>query len=327
MTAAVTGASGHIGNNLCRELIKQGFKVKALIHNDKKAVKGLELEIITGSLSDKNDLKKLTENADIVFHLAAIISIQGNSKGILKRVNVEGTKNLIEASLEQGVKRFIHFSSIHALNQYPLNKELNEKNNLVEENAYAYDLSKAEAEKIVLDAEKKGLDAVILNPTSVIGINDYKPSLLGQAFIKIANGKLPALIPGGFDWVDVCDVVRAAVSAIDKGKTGERYLLSGNWHSLEELSSEINKHTKRKNPVKISSLIAKIGIPFIYIYSKIIGTTPLYTNESLNILAKSNKNVSSKKAVKELDYTVKPFPETIKDTFEWYKDKSLIHTE
>ena len=145
MTAAVTGASGHIGNNLCRELIKQGFKVKALIHYDKKAIKELELEIITGSLSDKGILKNLTENVDIVFHLAAIISIQGNSKGILRKVNVEGTKNLIEASSEQGVKRFIHFSSIHALNQYPLNKELNEKNNLVEKNAYAYDLSKAEA--------------------------------------------------------------------------------------------------------------------------------------------------------------------------------------
>ena len=99
---------------------------------------------------------------------------------------------------------------------------LTEENTLADENAYIYDRTKAAGERIILNACKKGLNATILNPTSVIGIHDYKPSFLGEAVLKIATGKLPALIPGGFDLVDVRDIVQGAVSAIDKGKAGER---------------------------------------------------------------------------------------------------------
>ncbi len=324
MTAAVTGANGHIGNNLCRELLKQGYNVKVLIRNDSDALKGLDLELIKGDVTDKESLQKLIEGADVVFHLAAIISINRRQKHLLPAINIEGTRNISEICLENNVKRFIHFSSVHALNQYPLDKPLTEENPLAGNNTYAYDRSKAEAEKIILNACEKGLNAIILNPTSVIGVNDYKPSLLGQAVLKIANGKLPALIPGGFDWVDVRDVVQGSISVIKKGRAGERYLLSGHWRTMKDLSSEINKYTGRKNPIKIPTFSAKIGLPFIRLYGKIKNEAPLYTNESLNILKYSNKNVSHSKAAEELDYTTHPFSETIKDTVEWFKKNGMI---
>jgi len=324
MTAAVTGASGHIGNNLCRELLKQGNKVKALVREDIRALQGLDIEFVKGEVSDKESLRELIKNSDVVFHLAAVISINGIKKDYIHKINVEGTRNVVEICSEQKKIRLIHFSSVHALIQYPLNKSLTEKNPLAGKDAYIYDKTKAEAERIVLSAVKKGLDAVIVNPTSVIGINDFKPSFLGQAVIKIAKGKLPALIPGGFDWVDVRDVAEGAIFAFKTGKTGERYLLSGNWKSLECLAKEINKHTGRKNPIKVSSFIAKIGLPFIYIYSKLTGEIPLYTNESLNILKYSNKNVSSKKAENELGYTPRPFSDTIKDTVKGFMQNNKI---
>jgi len=326
MTAAVTGASGHIGNNLCRELLKEGYKVKALVREDVDALQNFDVEFVKGDISNKESLQKLTKDADVVFHLAAIISITGNSKDILTKINIEGTKNIIEASLKQNVKRFIHFSSVHAISQYPLNKPLTENNSLVGKDAYAYDRSKAGAEKVVLEACKNGLNAVILNPTSVIGINDYKPSLLGQAFLKIAKGKLPALIPGGFDWVDVRDVVKAAITAINKGEKGERYLLPGYWRSLEDLATEINLHTGKKNPIKFPLFVAKIGVPFISLYSKIFKKEPLYTFESLNILNQSNKNISNKKAKEELNYNPRKFEETIEDTYKWFVKQNLIKT-
>ncbi len=324
MTVAVTGASGHIGNNLCRELIHQGYKVKALINKDNTAVKGLDIETVKGNITDIEALNKLTENADIVFHLAAIISISGNSKDYLSKVNVQGTKNIIDASVKQKVKKFIHFSSIHALNQFPLEKELNEKNQLADGNCTAYDQTKADAERLVLKAVENGLDAHILNPTSVVGINDFKSSLVGQAFLKIANGKLPALIPGGFDWVDVRDIVKGAIDSIDKGIKGERYLLSGHWKSLEDLATEINLYTKRKNPIKIPLFVAKIGVPFIYLYSKITDNDPLYTFESLEILNQSNKHISFQKAKDRLNYQPRSFKETIQDTYDWYEKQGLI---
>jgi len=324
MTAAVTGANGHIGNNLCRELLNQGYKVKVLIRKDSDALKGLDLELIKGDVTDKESLQKLIEGADIVFHLAAIISINRKQKHLLPAINIEGTRNISEICLENNIKRLIHFSSVHALNQYPLDKPLTEENPLAGNDTYAYDRSKAEAEKIILKACDKGLNAIILNPTSVIGVNDYKPSLLGQAVLKIAKGKLPALIPGGFDWVDVRDVVQGAISAIEKGRAGERYLLSGHWRTLEDLTNEINKYSGRKNPIKTPTFLAKIGLPFINLYGKIKNEAPLYTNESLNILKYSNKNVSRLKASEELDYTAHPFSETIKDTFDWFKKNGMI---
>ncbi len=179
----------------------------------------------------------------------------------------------------------------------------------------------------LLKAAKNGLLAVILNPTSVIGIHDYKPSLVGQAILKMANGNLPALIPGGFDWVDVRDVVKGAIAAIDKGKKGERYLLSGHWKSLKDLSSAVNMHSKRKNPIKIPLFMAKIGMPFIYLYSKITDSEPLYTNESISILKHSNKNVSCQKAKEELNYSPRKFEDTIEDTYNWFDKQGLIKTK
>ena len=323
MTAAVTGANGHIGNNLCRELIKNGYNVKALVRDDIESLKDVDVVFVKGNIINKKGLWGLIKNADVIFHLAAVISINGNQKHLIESVNVNGTKNISELCLEQN-KRLIHFSSVHALNQYPLNMPLTEKNPFADENAYIYDRTKAAGERIVLNACKKGLNATILNPTSVLGVRDYKPSYLGQAILKIARGKLPALIPGGFDWVDVKDIVQTAVSTIDKGKPGERYLLSGHWKSLEDLATEINLHTGRKNPIKISEITAKIGLPFIRIFSKLTGQAPLYTSESLEILKNSNKHISSLKAEKELGYKASSFSETVADTINWFKQNGKI---
>lgn len=324
MKAAVTGASGHIGNNICRRLLEEGIQVKALVRNDQRSLEGLNVELVKGDLLDDESLRRLLRDVDVVFHLAAVISIKGNSKGTLNDVNVEGTKRLANLCLNEQIKRFIHFSSIHALNQYPLDTVLTEENALVNHNAFAYDRSKSNAEKVILDLCEKGLNAVILNPTSVIGVHDYKPSLIGQAFLRIAGGKLPALIPGGSDWVDVRDVCQGAISAINKGRKGERYLLSGHWFSIEDLAEEIGKHSKKKKPVKVSTTLAKLGLPFMSLYSKLSKTHPLYTKESLEILASSNKNISSQKAETELAYVKRPFSETIEDTFNWFKNNQMI---
>jgi dihydroflavonol-4-reductase len=319
MKIAVTGASGHVGANLCRSLLTEGHQVKVLLHNKNNSLKDLDLEFIQGSLNDLDSLRKLCKGAEIVFHLAAMISIDGQ-KNTLLEVNVEGTKNLVKVIQENGVRRLIHFSSIHALSHFPLNQPMDETRPLIINGPTWYEITKSKAEKFVLDATSSGLDAVVINPTAIVGPNDFKPSLVGTVLIRLYKNSLPALVPGGYDWVDARDVVQGAIAAMDKGRKGERYILSGNWVSVRDLAMVVEKVTgKRVNKFMIPTLVAKVGVPFIKAYAKVLGQEPLYTYESLRTLVEVNKKISHTKATTELGYSPRDFDVTVRDTMDWYK--------
>lgn len=313
-----------MGANLCRSLLAEGHQVKALIHQNTNSLKGLNLGIINGSLSDLNALRNLCKDTEIVFHLAAMISIDGQKDKLLE-VNVEGTKNLIKVIQGNGVRRLIHFSSIHALSHFPLDQPMNETRPLVIEGPTWYEITKSKAEKIVLDAATGGLDAIVINPTAVVGPNDFKPSLVGRVFIRLYNNALPVLVPGGYNWVDVRDIVQGAIAAMDKGRKGERYILGGKWVSVKDIALIVEKVTGRKIfKFMIPSQVAKFGVPFIKAYAKIARQEPLYTFESLRTLKDVNKMISYEKASAELGYSSRDFEITIRDTMDWYKSHGYI---
>ena len=325
MKVAVTGASGHVGNVLCRELIKQGHRVRALIHHDTDDLESIGVEMVQGDLMDINSLEKLCMDCEVVFHLAAKISIDEKEKDLVRLTNVTGTQNLIKAAIKTGIKKFIHFSTIHALDPFPLDEELNETRPYIGHTHMIYEQSKTESEKLVLEAVLEGLDAVIITPTAIIGPYDYKPSFLGQALIKMVTNSLPMLVSGGYDWVDVRDVVVCAIAAAEKGRQGERYIASGHYLSLKDLSQMISKVTGRKTPSFTGpTILAKIGLPFIALYSKLKNEDPLYTSNSLEILKNSNRRISHAKATAELNYQPRPLEETLRDTFDWYIKNGLI---
>lgn len=326
MKIAVTGASGHIGVNLCRELVRRRHSIKALIHTNRESLKEISVDKVRGDLKDPDSLTDLVRDADLVIHLGAIISIRGNKTGELFDINVEGTRRICEAAHKAAVGRFIHFSSIHALVHRPYDKALDESRPLAVADKMAYSRSKAAAEEIVLDAVRKGLDAVILSPTAVIGPYDYGPSLMGKALILIATGKLPALVKGGYNWVDVRDVTDATIAAIEKGKNGKRYLLSGHWRSLEQISDLVSRITEFRPPRKFTCphWMARIGLPFINLYCSVYEKEPLYTHDSLYTLRTSHKNISHKKAAEELGFNPRPFEETLRDTLHWFQDQGFL---
>jgi dihydroflavonol-4-reductase len=181
------------------------------------------------------------------------------------------------------------------------------------------------SEKIVREAFGRGLDGLIINPTSVIGPNDFAPSLMGRALIQICKNKLPGLVEGGYDWVDVRDIVSGTVSAIDKGRTGERYLLSGRWLALPDLVKIIARYyeTKKNWPI-LPYWLAELGVPFLKAYAWLRRAEPLYTAESLNIIKHSHRMISCDKARKELGYEPRPLEETLKDTIEWFKNNGYL---
>ncbi|MBM3148895.1 MAG: NAD-dependent epimerase/dehydratase family protein, partial [Chloroflexi bacterium] len=306
-TTVVTGATGHIGANLIRALLAEGRPIRALLHVDRRAIDGLGIEVAEGDVCNLESLCNAFAGADVVYHLAARISLSMGDCPLVESINVVGTRNVVEACLRRGVRRLVHFSSIHALVQDPMDTPVDELRPLVESRRYPpYDRSKAAGEKEVRKGIQQGLDAIIINPTAVIGPYDYAPSHLGQALLTLARGKLPALVDGGFNWVDARDVVEGAMSAEKRAPTGAKYLLSGHWASMCDLATMVQEVVGVPAPRFVCPLwLAPVGTPFAAAYASITRTRPLYTRASL-VAMRSNRNMSHEKAASELGYSPRP---------------------
>jgi dihydroflavonol-4-reductase len=238
---------------------------------------------------------------------------------------VNGTKLVIDNALQAGIKRFIHISSIHAFKQQPEIEILDELAAAADEKSYAYGRSKYAGQQIALAANSKGMEVLVINPTSIIGPYDFKPSLMGKAIIDLYKRRLPFIFDGGFNYCDSRDVANGIINAVTMGKPGEVYLLAGQWHSLRELTQILSAASSKKiNPVALSLSAGKLGLPFIKLLASIQRTEPLYTTEVLDALFKDNRNISSDKAKAALGYTSRPFEETIRDTFHWFKNNGYL---
>jgi dihydroflavonol-4-reductase len=325
MTTVVTGASGHIGANLIRALLAKGRTVRALHHVNLRAIENLDVEIVPGDVCDPSSLRKAFKGADVVYHLAARISLSMNDYPVLEPINVAGTRNVVQACLDCGVRRLVHFSSIHAFIQESVGKPIDETCPLVEpRNCPPYDRSKAAGEKEVRSGIERGLDAVIISPTAVIGPYDYEPSFLGEALLNLARGKMPALVAGGFDWVDVRDVVEGALTAEEQAPTGAKYLLSGHFASVSDLAVMVEEIIGTPAPKLIMPRwLAYIGAPFMAGFAQLIGKRPLYTSASVRALH-SGQDVSHDRAARDFGYQPRPLRQTIIDTFEWFRQSGYL---
>jgi dihydroflavonol-4-reductase len=320
MTVVVTGASGHLGINLVRALVAEKRSVRAVVHHNHVALEGLGLEIVHGDITDVASLTRTFEGADVVYHLAGVISLLRNEWPLVEKINVQGTRNVIEACRRSDVKRLVHFSSIHAINPEPLDVPVDETHPLIQGHRYPpYDLSKAEAQREIRKAIAAGLNAVVINPTGVLGPYDYQPSFFGTALLMMANGQMPALIDGGFDWVDARDVAQGAILAEQKAPSGSEYLLSGHWASMQGIADMMKDISDASIPGFVCPMpVARFGAPFATIYSRLFKKPPIFTSVSLNAL-RSNRNISHEKATRELGYQPRPFKETLTDTMKWFE--------
>ena len=326
MKILVTGGSGRLGNVVVRKLVEKGNTVHVFTGGDhlhEKSLYDVPVTIYAGNLLDKASVTNALENIDIVFHLAAKILLAPDSDGSVWKINVEGTGNIAEACLAKNI-RLVHCSSHHALNRYPLDKPMDETRELALNDRMAYHRSKAHAEKKILDLVSKGLDAVIVNPGTLIGPYDYEPSILARALLDLAKGKLPAIMEGLSDYADVRDVADGIILAAEKGQRGERYFLTGAMLSMPEVSDLVEKITGRKTTKTILPLwLMHALLPFIKIAAKINGKEPLFTKEMLEA-AQSPNEVIHTKAEKELGFKVRPIEESFRDSFDWYKSEGWI---
>ena len=311
---AVTGATGHIGVNLCRALLAEGREVRAISRRPLPAELGGDVEWVGADVRDADALRPALAGCDTVFHLAGVISVSGDPDGSVWATNVGGTRNVVGAALAGGVGRLVHCSSLNAFDSERHDRELDETAPAADRAELpVYDRSKAAADAVVRDAVAEGLDAVIVHPTGVVGPLDLQPSRMGKVLHAVARRRLLGIVSAGLDWVDVRDVCAGMLAAEQYGRTGEGYLLGGDWATLQRIA----RLTAAANGVQPPSFTLPLGIaaavaPLVAAVARGGGFTP----EAMHTLRHAQR-VSHAKAADELGYAPRPLAETVTDLVEW----------
>lgn len=324
MRIGVTGASGMVGINVCKEILSNGDELNILIRDDVSYLDGLSCNKFYGDLSDIDILEKFCDKCDVIIHSAAMISIGFDAYDQVYEVNFVGTKNLLDASIKKKVKKFIFISTVNAYDKKPIDQNFDEKRELVRK-GNAYDMTKALAQELVTSTEE--IETVSINPTSVLGKNDFKPSRLGKIIKGVYSGKLPFLVDGGLDVIDVEDLSKAIYSSISNGRDGESYLISGKFRSFKEIYEVITKYQDKKSRIFFfPRLMVELSLPLLSLFpigllkraaevnGKFFPGLENMTKEAIENIINFPKHIDNSKAKKDLGLKISPLEKTIKDT-------------
>jgi dihydroflavonol-4-reductase len=317
---AVTGATGHLGNVLVRHLLAAGKQVRALVEpgDEARALAGLDVEIVRGDVLRPETLDQAFAGAEVVFHLAGVVSISSLDIELVRTVNVDGTRNVVEAARRLGVGRLVYTSSVHALTEPPPGGVLTEEAGYDPERAPGdYGKAKALATRIVLDAAREGLDAVVVNPVYVVGPYDYRLSEIGEVILLFSRFPVPAGVDGCYDFIDVRDVVAGHVRAAERGRAGESYLLSGERMTVREMMRILAGLAGRSPP----RLFIPLGMAAVLARSaplleRLTRRRALLTPYAVHTLAVSFE-ISDRKAREELGHVSRPVAQSLRDAWAW----------
>ena len=297
----VTGATGFLGGAVVRELISRGRSVTALALPEDPLLPLLPEGAFVrfGDVTDRASLIPAFEGAEgcRVIHCAGMVSVAAGQGEALGRINVQGTDNIAGLCLEYGAKRLVYVSSVHAIPERPMGEVITEECRVSPELVHgAYAKSKAAANKKVLLAAEKGLDAGIVYPSGIIGPGDRGMGSMTVMLRSFLRGRLPAGVCGGYDFVDVRDAAAGAVSCADSGRPGEGYILSGRYASIKELLTLAGRLSGRRAPgLFLPRRLAGLAAPIFERRSIRRGEKPFFTPYSISVLG-SNGNFSHKKA-------------------------------
>lgn len=321
----VTGATGYIGNVVVNMLLENGYEnVKIVTRSNKNISRfiGKNVEFIIGDLKNKEFVNKLIKEDSIVLHLAGIVEIGSKKNNNLHDTNVNGTINIVDACIKNKAKKLIYTSSTsvlasskHKIIDEPIVEDINKLKG-------QYEKSKAIATNYILEKIKNdNLNAVILYPSAVIGPYDYNISNIGQVVLDYINERFNVYIKGKYNFVDVRDVAKAIISAIENGKPGNGYILSGEVITVKEMIYIMRERLKHKRrPIKIPLVFVKMGLPFLEMYYKVKDKKPIFSYTTLKSLNQPC-NFSNAKAMKELHFNPISAKQSLTDMIDWFKGK------
>jgi dihydroflavonol-4-reductase len=323
----VTGASGFVGAAVARALLAKGRKVRVLLRpqSDRRNIEGLDVETRIGSLEDAVSLGTAIAGCGALYHVAADYRLWVPDESAMYRANVEGTRQLMLAALDQGVGRIVYTSSVAVLG-LPKGGGPSDETTLStrDDMIGPYKGSKFMAEEVVRDlVRERQLPAVIVNPSTPIGPRDVKPTPTGRIIVDAASGRMPAFVDTGLNLVHVDDVAAGHLLAEEKGVVGERYILGGENLSLGEILRRIALLTGRKPPT------ISLPIPSIWpiaigaeIWARLTGKEPMVTRDALR-MARKKMFFSSAKAEHALGYRARPVDEALADAVSWFRKAGM----
>ncbi|MGN2637210.1 NAD-dependent epimerase/dehydratase family protein [Nocardia takedensis] len=325
MKVAVTGAAGYLGTNLLPLLVERGHEVVAIDRAVPAIAARPGVTWVAGDVLDPASMRGALADVEIVYHLVAVITL-ADRNDLAWRVNTQGVRVVAEAAKAVGVRRVVHASSIHAFDQYTCGGHISEKSaRSTDPKLPVYDRSKWAGEIELRAVIEDGLDAVLCNPTGVFGPADFGTPLsrINRTLRDAAAGRIPAMIDGGFDLVDVRDVAEGLILAGERGRTGENYLLGGEMITMPDLCRLAAKHGNSTGPrFTISPKLVGRLIPALAPVGKLL-RTDIVSKAALGALV-SAPVVDHTKATSELGYQPRPTDETVRDLVEFFADPQVF---
>lgn len=321
MKALVTGATGFVGANLVRELLKDGTAVRALVRSGtpRTAIEGLDIEVALGDLQDRDSLRRALEGCQILYHVAARYSLSSRERTEMERANVEGTRNILEVALAGGIERVVYTSTVGALGTSKDGVPANEETPVsLGEMVGPYKWSKFLAEREAERMAGLGLPVVIVNPSAPVGPWDVKPTPTGRMIVDYLRGKMFGYLHTGLNLVHVRDVARGHILAAQKGRVGEKYILGNRNLTLREIFVMLEQISGVPAPrLRIPFPVAILAACASELYARVGRQEPQISLIGVR-MAKKMMFFDPSKAVRELQLPQTPVEEALHEAVEWY---------
>ncbi|HTU42290.1 MAG TPA: hopanoid-associated sugar epimerase [Candidatus Aquilonibacter sp.] len=323
MPIFLTGATGFLGSHVARVLAEQGADLRLLVRrtSNLKNLEGLKAETVTGDLRDPASLEKAMSGCDVAFHVAADYRLWLRDPNEMYRSNVEGTRAILEVARKNGVKSVIYTSTVGTIGFTGNGQPADEDSPvLLADMIGHYKRSKFMAEQIALEAGRSGMRVVTVNPTTPIGEQDIKPTPTGRIVVDFLKKKFPAYVETGLNLVDVRECARGHVAALERGKSGERYILGGENLTLKQILDKLGDITGLPSPkVKLPYFVAYLaGAVDETVFGRILGREPRATVETVR-MGKKKMWAASNKAERELGWKIVPADDALRRAVEWFR--------
>ena len=322
MLAFVTGATGFVGSHVARVLAEQGADLRLLVRSEStlRNIQELKADQVTGDLRDAASLKKAVAGCDVIFHVAADYRLWVRDPDEMYRSNVQGTQAILDAAREARVRRVVYTSSVATMGFTSNGQPADENSPVSLDNMIGpYKRSKFMAEEIAMEAGRSGMDVVVVNPTTPVGERDIKPTPTGRIVVDFLKRKFPAYVDTGLNLVDVTECARGHVSALEKGKSGERYILGGENLTLKQILDKLAVITGLPSPkIRVPYVVAlATGVVDQVVTGYIRKREPRATIDAVR-MGRKKMFVSSSKAERDLGWQTASVDNGLRRAVEWF---------